>query len=310
MTTQRYADGAFCFYRTSAACQPMFLSNIERLATRHGISTSMIPAYAGDRAQVSRAILAVSGKIARKWKLTGIKTGSHEVVHGISAVRIDQQNEKCTFPQEDCLRWSDEGGNGQYIEGQHPVACAVNAEYQSIKERICPGDWSETLKNYLLDECQAFPFREDGRVYWIPPQTLAKLAPLTAFLADVGISLVVCEVETQARTIVQQAASESLQDKLTALKDEVDAFTGDEKPSNMKRRIGELEKLRRRAQTYQDALGIGVDQAQAVLDTLQGHVERLLGTRQATVVHRNGNRSHPNGAPSAALAPVTAEVSW
>lgn len=287
-----YKDGAFVFYRTSAACVPMLPSEIEWFAKMHSIPATIVPAYAGDRQQVSRAISQVSGHVAKKgWELTSIKTGRHEVVYGISAVAKDQERERVDFTFDDRLRWSGQHGNGKEVEGAHHIAHKVNTAYQALRGRVCPGDWTESLTTYLLTECQAFPFREDGRIYWVPPQTLGKLASLGAFLASVGINLVCCEVQSETKTVVTQAAAESLADKLQSLQEEVDAFDGNQKPSNYKRRIEEFQALRKRATTYHEALGIGVEQAQAILNILEGKVQGLLSIREATVLHRDGSTS-------------------
>ena len=116
----KYENGAFCFWRTTPTMQPMTPAEIERLAAQHNLPASIVPQYAGDRQQISRAIGAVSSKASKGgWQLTSIKTGRHEVVYGISAIEKDQAQERVDFTFDDRLRWSDEGGNGQHIEGMH-----------------------------------------------------------------------------------------------------------------------------------------------------------------------------------------------
>ena len=287
--SEKFSNGAFVFYRVGAQCQPMIPHEIEQLAAQHNLPASITPQYAGDRQQVSRAISTTSSKAQKGgWQLTSIKTGRHEVVYGISLIERDQALERVDFTFDARLRWSDEGGNGQYVEGSHQIAYDVDTAYQAIRGRICPGDWTEALTNYLVGECQAFAFREDGRVYWCPSSHMGQLAPLSAFLAQVGISLVVCEVEAATRTVVQQAAQESLADRLQALQDDVAAFDGKQKPSNYKRRIEEIVELRKRATVYHEALQVGVDQAQSILHTLEAQVQELLDIRENTVVHRSG----------------------
>ena len=288
----KFAHGIFCFYRVSAQCQPMTPAEIERLAAQHNLPASIVPQYAGDRQQISRAIGAVSSKASKGgWQLTSIKTGRHEVVYGISAVEKDQAQERVDFTFDDRLRWSDEGGNGQHIEGMHAVAKEVETAYQGIRGRICPGDWTEALTTHLVGTCQAFPFREDGRVYWCPASHMAGLSTLGAFLRQVGIDLVVCEVETETREVIQQAAQESLADNLQMLQDDVAQFDGRQKPSNYRRRIEEIVQLRKRATVYHEALQVGVDQAQTILTKLEEQVKELLDCRESTVVHRNGYTS-------------------
>jgi len=260
------------------------------LAARHHLPESIVPQYAGDRAQVSRAITQAKSGLARQgYALTALMTKDHDVRYRINL--IARENEHADMPYEAQLSWSDEHGNGQTTKGTHQVVQAVDAMYQSIRGKICPADWTATLTAYLLGECYAQPMREDGRIYYLPPQSLPKLAPLTAFLAAVGISLVVCEIEAEAVPVVQQAASEGLAEQLQALQDEVAAFNGKQKPSNYRARIEEITTLRGRALAYRDALGIGVEQAESILDTLESQVQALLDIRESTVVHRSGRVS-------------------
>jgi hypothetical protein len=56
MTNQKkFATGAFVFTRAKGLV-PRFPEDIIPIAERHGIDPSVIPAYAGDRAAVGRAI--------------------------------------------------------------------------------------------------------------------------------------------------------------------------------------------------------------------------------------------------------------
>lgn len=299
-----YTNGAFCFYRaTSKNAQDPY--DIARLAGKYGVPESIIPPYAGDRQQVSRAITATVSKVGRQgWLIRPIKQSRAEILYGIVREERDQAGERLEHSQEGIAEWSAESGNGAHVEGNHDIAQQIDAEYQAIRGKILPGDWTGTLTAYLLGECQAAAMREDGRVYWLPPQTLAKAHNLRSFLAEVGIALVLCEIEAEARETVVQAVSESLADQLQALEDQAAQFSGEEKPSNYKRRLEEYASLRKRATTYRDSLGIGIEQAQRVLDRLESQVSQLLDIREHTVVHRTGLTStqEHNRAAIASLA--------
>jgi hypothetical protein len=280
----------------------MLPSTIAHVAAQHAIPSSIVPQYAGDRQQVSRAISQVSSHLSRQgWVLTSITMARHEVVYGISAVQKDQQRERVDHTFDDRLRWSDEGGNGAHVEGQHPIALAVDQAYQALRGHICPGDWTEALSQYLIGICQAFAFREDGRVYWVPPAGVPKMAALQQFLSAVGIALVVCEVEAQAKASVQHAAGESLADQLASLQAAVVAFDGKQKPSNYARRIEEIETLRKRATTYREVLGLGVSEAQAILDHLDQTTRGMLDLRLETVVHRKSETAAVAGSAAPGL---------
>jgi hypothetical protein len=298
----KFKDGAFCFYRVSSSCTPMLPSAIEQLAAQHGMPEKIVPQYAGDRNQVARAISQVSSHLSRQgWLLRPIKQARHEVVYGIVKEQKDQHRERLEHDFEDTLRWSDEGGNGTYVEGTHALAIEVDTAYQALRDRVCPGDWTETLCTYLTQDCNATPMRQDGRIFYLPPQALDQVRQLTAFLAAVGISLVCCEIEAEAVPVVQQAASESLAEQLERLQEEVAGFNGEQKPNTYRLRLDEYARLRERATMYRESLGIGVTQAQTILDELEEKVRDMLTVRQATVIPRNGSLAGSVSAPTASV---------
>jgi hypothetical protein len=313
---QKFQNGAFVFYRTSSACQPMNTHSIEMLVNKHNLPSSLIPEYAGDRAIVARAISAVQPKATREHYLLRpiVANKSTEIVYGIVYEQKNQAQETLSHSFDSRLRWTSENGNGVHVEGDHPVAKQVDAQYQAWRGLIMHQDWSLTITNYLVNTCHGQAMRDDGRVYWIPPQNLQDLYALNAFLAEIGIALVVCEVEAESTSVVQQAASEGLADKLAELEREVDAFDGKQKPSTYKTRLQEYQDLRKRALTYRDALGIGVEQAQAMLDTLERKVSDLLTLRETVVVHRDGSQGHKGEKaprkPKVSTSPIAQEQPW
>jgi hypothetical protein len=265
---------------------------IETLVNKHNLPSSLIPEYAGDRAIVARAISAVQPKATREHYLLRpiVANKSTEIVYGIVHEQKNQAQETLSHSFDSRLRWISENGNGVHVEGDHPVAKQVDAQYQAWRGSIMHQDWALAITNYLVNTCHGQAMRDDGRVYWIPPQNLRDLHALNAFLAEIGIALVVCEVEAESTSVVQQAASEGLADKLYELEREVDAFDGKQKPSTYKTRLQEYQDLRKRALTYRDALGIGVEKAQSMLDTLERKVSDLLNLRETVVVHRDGSQ--------------------
>ncbi len=60
---------------------------------------------------------------------------------------------------------------------------------------------------------------------------------LGAFLADVGIDLVLCEIEAESRTVVKTVAQDSLDAQISQLEQEAADFSGLEKPSMFTRRL-------------------------------------------------------------------------
>jgi len=128
-------------------------------------------------------------------------------------------------------------------------------------------------------------------VYWVPPQRVDAVRKFGGLLADVGIDLVICEIEAEAETIVHHVASASLDDQIAQLEDEVQQFDVKTKPSTLSRRLDLFTQLKQRALLYRDALGVGVDRAQSALVDLEQKVGAMLELRQNTVVHRDGTTS-------------------
>lgn len=293
--TEKLANGnAFVFYRTSSACKPMAPASIAELAKVHDIPTSIVPAYAGDRAQVSRAI-AQGTSSARKagWALASYHTDHHEVLYSILRLDKDHTSKQVRPSYADSLRWSDEGGNGMHIEGSHPVARDIDGIFQGLRGMVCPGDWTEAITEYVKGACQGFAFKENGHVYVVPSRNIHLLDKLQAFLAQVGISLVVVEVEPSVEYAVQDAAAESIAGELQKLQDAVAAFDGTQKPSNYRARVQEITELRKRATVYKETLQIAVDEYEAVLQALGSQVSRMLDIRENTTIPRGAGKSAP-----------------
>ncbi len=311
MAAEKFSNGAFVFTRISKACIPMLPADLEALARQHGLPLSLIPPYAGDRAIVSRAISATATAVSKQgWLLRPLKQSKHEVSYGVVREVKGEASTKLDYAHTYTLAWSDEGGNGVHITSKGSVPCEVITHaddiYQSLRNRIAAPDWTAAVTDYLINACCAQSMRESGVVYFVPSMALPTLVPLTAFLATVGISLMTCEIEAEALPVVAQAAQEGLADQLDALQTQVAAFDGEQKPSNYKARLEEIVKLRGRALAYQAALGIGVDQATAILAQLETQVQGLLTVRQSTVVHRSSAKSArgtPGSAPVETLAP-------
>ena len=140
-------------------------------------------------------------------------------------------------------------------------------------------------------------------MYWVPPQRVEAVKQLSAFLAEVGIDLILCELEPEVRSVVEQVASESISDQLERLQAEVTAFDGTQKPSTYQRRLDEYQRLRQRATLYKDALGVGVDRARLVLNELEQKVQAMLDIRRQSTVHKDGTISGPAALASSVPSP-------
>lgn len=298
-----YQNGAFLFYRVSSTCQPMMPSAIEALARQHGIRESIVPAYAGDRQTVARALSQISSQVSRSgWMLRPIKQSKSEVVYGIVKEEKNQSSERLNYDHEALVSWSNEGGNGDYIKGGHEIAIKVDEAYRTLRYHVVAADWTESLTTYLVGDCVAQAIRDDGRVYWVAPAHLASVRQLQPFLEAVGISLVLCEVEAASKSVVQAAAQEGLAEQLATLQAEIDQFDGQQKPSTYRLRVEALQALRKRATVYAGTLGIATDHVQASIDQLESIAQRMLSIRETTVIHKDGSSNHSNGGRTAKAA--------
>ena len=287
MTNHRFASGAFVFARTRGLT-PRSPEDIPPLAARHGIESTCLPEYAGDRVAVGRAISQASSGLAKEgFLLRPITRTAGSVVYGIVKEARDEAEQKLEHDFESTVAWSAEPDPSVVI-GDHQIARRVAEAYRGLRGKVVPEDFVGAVTSFL-ESHDAARVRGDGRVYWIPPQRLPDVKKLGAFLAEVGIDLITCEIEAESRAVVEQVAAESLDEQIVQLEQEAAEFDGTQKPSTYERRLDEYQRLRERAVLYRDALGVGVDRAQQVLQSLEERVTTMLDIRRQTVVHRDGS---------------------
>ncbi|MDD5310124.1 MAG: hypothetical protein PHU25_22645 [Deltaproteobacteria bacterium] len=241
MTNKKFDSGAFVFTRTRAYV-PRNPEDVIPLAAKHGFDASIVPDYAGDRAAVGRAIAKTDTKIAGDtYLLRPIRRTGSEVVYGI--VRENKTgDDHLDHDHEATVTWKAEP-NPAVIEGDHTIANCVRLAYAELRGKLVADDWTATVTKEL-ERLGAVPFREDGRVYWCPPQSLAAVRKLQSFLAEVGVVVVVAEVEAENTGVVTEIVSESVADQLHTLALEVEAFDGTQKPGTYARRLEEYQHLR------------------------------------------------------------------
>jgi hypothetical protein len=286
VTNENFASGAFCFCR-ARGIEPHSPGDLQPIAARHGIDPTFIPSYAGDRTAVGRALAqATSGLAKEGWLLRPITRTTSAVVYGIVKESRCEAEQKLEHDFEATVAWAAEP-NPSIVAGDHSIARRVADAYRDLRGKIVADDWSASITAYL-ESHDAARVRGDGRVYWVPPQRLADVKKLGAFLQDVGIDLILCELEPEVRSVVESVAQESLDEQIAQLEAEAQEFDGTQKPSTYERRLDEYQHLRERAVLYRDALGIGVDRAQCVLTSLEKKVADMLEIRRHVVVHRNG----------------------
>jgi hypothetical protein len=306
MTDQRFHAGAFVFTR-ARGLTPRDPDDLPPLAAAHGIDPTFVPEYAGDRVAIGRAITQASSGLQREGVLLRpIRRTSTEILYGIVREQKDEAEQRLDHEFEATVSWSAEP-DPSVVHGDHPIARRVADAYRDLRGKIVADDWSGVITAHL-EQHDAARVRGDGRVYWVPPQRVQDVRRLGAFLQEVGIDLVLCELEPEVRPVVEQVAHDSLDEQIAALELEAQEFDGTQKPSTYTRRLDEYQRLRERAVLYRDALGVGVDRAEQVLNELERKVTTMLDLRRQTVVHRDGTTDQTTGAtpaPTNTTTPTT-----
>lgn len=281
-----FVSGAFVFWcaRGVAAISP---EDAKALARKHGVDESVVPSYAGDRATFGRAVQRAAAGLARAGFLLrpfDVKAQDH-AVYSIVAEYRNVAAERMDHTFRTNVSWSAEV-DPLVVTGDHPVAVRVRGLFDQLVGKLVADDWSKSISNYLVGELSGMSMRDDGRVYWLPPDAIEELGSLKAFLHEVGIDLVLAPITEESHHIVKAAATSSIAAEIDKLSAEVLAFDGTEKPSTYERRLERYAELRDRACLYRDSLGVGVEQAEAALAALETKVSEMLVLRTGTVVHR------------------------
>tara|TARA_R110002096_G_C14660074_1_gene727639 strand:- start:4645 stop:5715 length:1071 start_codon:yes stop_codon:yes gene_type:complete len=245
------------------------------------MSEEIVPEYAGDRAAIGRAFTAAKAGLGKQGLLLRpIQRSHNELVYGIIRETPDAVDQRIEHQFEAVVRWSSEP-HPEAVHGDHFVAHRVEAAYKSLRGVLTAEDWSGAITRFLEAQ-DAARVRSDGRIYWVPPQRVPAVRKFGEFLADIGIDLVLCEIEPAAQSVARGAARGSLDEQLAKLQSEVDAFDGKQRPSTYARRLEEFQRLRERALLYRDALGVGAEQAEVTLKDLEEKVSTMLELRTTT----------------------------
>jgi hypothetical protein len=150
-------------------------------------------------------------------------------------------------------------------------------------ERSFGDDWSAATTSFLLAHDAA---RIRSGVFWVPPQQLSDVQCFVSLLGEVGVDLVLCEIEAESRQVVEAVAHQTLEEQIEQLRLEAAQFDGTQKPTTYSRRLEHYQRLRSRAVLYREALGVGIDAAESVLSELEHKVTTMLDVRKMTVMSR------------------------
>jgi hypothetical protein len=296
--TEKFANGSLCTYRIRDNFVPMTPSQIADIATRHGMPESLVPAYAGDRAMAGRAIQSQLGAARRAgWLVQQYAASKGRLEYTIARIEKDESEVRTDFTHTSSLAWDAEVNGGRHIEGHHSVAQMMDDKYQELRGLVLAGDWTAHIIDYIKGPCRGVPFLESGGMYWVPPQGTRELEHLRAMLSDVGIGLVIGEIDAESHGDIVEVAQKGLGEQLADLQAEVDGIDdapptldGSQPASTYRTRLERLKDLRATALAYDAALGINMGAVKDTLSHIEQKVRGLLTVRLSTTIHKDGTR--------------------
>lgn len=292
----KFQNGAVTLYAVPRHVTPKTPTELHVLAEKHGVPVKVCPEYAGDRAIVGRVFGAMQGKVERAgWQIKRLETDHPQtIVYSIAGIYKDTERERTDYQHEDAVRWDGTGMNGDHIEGTHEVARQLDGAYQQMRGLVCATDWTKRIIDYIVGDCGAMAINPRG-AWWVPPAEVPKLLALRAMLAEVGIALIVCEVEPANVGDMREVATSGLHDQLEALREEVRGFDGTQKASVYKTRLEQLRAVRAKALAYEQAVGLKAQEFQAVLDAIDLEVRKHLTVRLETTIKKDGTQEAKGG---------------
>jgi hypothetical protein len=293
VATDVFRNGAFVFWNNRLHSPAMDPADVVLMAEAAGLPASIVPEYAGDRQVLSRVIDGNASKLKRKgWVLSAIKRANNYLCMTIHQTNKDVDAKVTDLPQVGTIEWwAEQPDPDNKVHSDHTVGALLDQEYQQLKGKIVGQDWTSTLVNYLVDECFAVGYRQDGRVYWVPPVGLQKVKELQSWIKSVGVNIAIAEIDAEVQDSVQEVVRESLFDQLENLKSEIENFNGRQKPSTYSDRIDQLHTLRKRAIVFTETLADLKDESAELLaniDSMDSHVENMLEERKQIRVKRDG----------------------
>ena len=290
----KFKDGAIVF-AVPAGIRAKTHDELIALAKTLGLPEGVVPEYAGDREAVNRAVSDMQRVVWRDGYLIRpiVKRIKAEAVWGIIKEVKDETTRVLSHAQEDKVRWviAEEeefitaAGKKEkrvvreaLIQGDHPIASKIRTQYETLVGKIRTEDWTLKVSEFLGDiGC----FRMKRAVFYVPQPVLGKVQSYAKLLVDVGIDLLICEVEPQQVQVVQRRAQETLMETLEGLSQQIEKFDGlTQREGTYKAKLDEFKMLQSKIALYKDSLGIGVDKADALLLSLTNKVKKFLGMKQ------------------------------
>jgi hypothetical protein len=295
MATKQFTNGAFVFFQVGGTI-PRYPDELRDMAIGAGLDPDkLVPEYAGDRMQVFRTLRGQVPRFAnrrngeQRYLIRTIKKTKKQVIMGISPEQVDELAERVDHSYEGKLTWTAEVSPGK-IAGDHPVAREVDEAYRDIRGKIVGDDWTANIVDYLTNDLAAMYFKPN---YWVPPQMVKKVQELAEFLRDnIGIRVYIAEISgDQAVADIKEKAQQTLSDKLNELVEQVEDFDGTERSTVYTIRMQRALELKKQANLYKSALGVGVKKMDACVAKINKSCEHMADIRKCVTVHKDGTIS-------------------
>lgn len=305
MPNTTYSTGAIVFYSASRVVQADPL-DVRILASSLGIPEKYVPDYAGDRETITRAKTACAAQLrSQGWMIDPIIQRKSEVAYGLVRATKNEDTLNLNYEHEATLAWKADAPDNftcmsRAYSDAEAVGMSVIQEWRNRRGKIVAADWTQSICNFLTEECAAANVRDDGRVYWVPPMCLPFARAYSQVLDSVSIRLFVCEIEPERTKDMADIAEENIMQEVQRLSDEVSTFDGTQNAATYAARIDLIDSIERRAIAYRSALNVNTETCDRILDTLRTQLESLHAERTQKSVPRSTSTTTKPQAPQAA----------
>jgi len=169
-----------------------------------------------------------------------------------------------------------------YSEKNHDTADKLIEKYKRLKGKLAPPEVRAAMMQ-LMVSWDSFRLRDGGGIYFVPAGFDKELAALKVAVESVGASvfyIVPVPDVAGAREGIASAAKGSLESELAAIQQEMEKFDDSTRMKTLESRIGTLQDVLRKAQLYNDALGMAQSDVKRMVRKLQTKIEAIVLGRE------------------------------
>jgi len=265
--------------KTKRVSEGLSYHEVEKQAANLKIDQSLIPEMPSDRKALSRILSRVYATGGRK----GIST--KQVKKDASGIIVEIYERPKGGGKMDLvgtLQWQTDKPD-EIVGIDHWLVHEIREEYSAKHGRIGLNDWTDKLRNLVLDTWCGLPARHEGRVYWVPQPFLDQaraFGELAGALEIFGVIIVPVPEDLQA--FISTIIIENVEELLEEREMEVARFNGREAMSRYRRVTRLLTEMRKRIAWYEQHAGGALSSEDAKV--LDQNVSALLRTVQVDYV--------------------------